>query len=139
MRKKNRNTRKEVRRNLIFYLSVTNSEDGTTIGEIFDITETGLLLITEQLFPIGQEMNVKVELPKGPDFPDKTLDLDIIVQWSRKDTANPDLYLIGCKIIEPGEPERRLIKLLINTIGFSNGQRHITFTESVPDFTEPNE
>ena len=136
MRKYNSNTRKAIRRNLIFYLSVTDNKNGSDIGVIFDITQKGLLLLTEHLFSVGHEMIINVELPRGPDFPKKTLELDVIVQWSRKDTANPDLSLVGCKIIDPEESEKQLIQLLINTIGFSNGQKHVTFNESVPDFTE---
>jgi hypothetical protein len=129
--------RLEVRRNLIFYLTVRNRESGEVIGELGDITEKGALLISDHMLPVLDTVPIAVELPKGPDYPDTTLDLTVEIQWSKRDEDNPDLALSGCRIVGPNKNDKTIIRKLIEKIGFSNGQRRILFSESSPDFSEP--
>lgn len=136
MDKKYQNERESVRRNLIFYLTVRDKKSGVSIGELGDITEGGLLIMSEKLIPITERMSVAVELPKGTDYADTELDLNIEVQWAKKDPDNSDIALAGCKILHPSEKDREMIRKLVEKIGFSNGQRRIIFSESFPDFTE---
>ncbi len=137
MKEKEHEGRLEVRRNLIFYLTVRNREGGEIVGELGDITEKGLLIISDHLLTVADTIPIAVELPKGPDYPDSTLDLTVEVQWSKRDEDNTDLALSGCSIVGPNENDKDIIRKLIEKIGFSNGQRRILFSESSPDFLEP--
>ncbi len=134
MKKKDTNARSNVRRNLIFYLPIINRENGTAIGSLGDITETGVLIISERTMPYSEKLHIGIELPKGKEYPDRMLDLKIQVQWSKEDPDNPDLALTGCKIISISDEDKNIIKTLIQNVGFSNGQRLVTFNESIADF-----
>ena len=136
MSKRENEFRGNVRRNLIFYLPVKNRENDESIGELGDITEEGLLLLSQEIQSKNRQLDIAVELPKGEEYPPEDLLLTVQVQWSKVDPDNPELALTGCKIIEPGPKEQKLIRTLIRNIGFSNGQRQVTFNESIPDFTE---
>ncbi len=136
MPKKEHNAREQVRRNLIFYLTVKDKKSGSIIGELGDITENGLLIMSDQRFQITDTLNLAIELPKGPDYPARALDIAVEVQWAKRDPDNPDIFLAGCKIIKSKDSDRSLIQKLVEKIGFSNGQRKIIFNESEPDFKE---
>lgn len=137
MKEKENEERLEVRRNLIFYLTIRNRENGNVIGELGDITERGVLIISDRMLSITDTLHIAVELPKGEDYPDKTLNIDVEVQWSKPDPSNAELALSGCRITRCSTDDLDLIRNLIEKIGFSNGQRKIFFSESSPDFSEP--
>ena len=137
MKEKENEERLEVRRNLIFYLTIRNRENGNVIGELGDITERGVLIISDRMLSITDTLHIAVELPKGEDYPDKTLNIDVEVQWSKPDPSNAELALWGCRITRCSTDDLDLIRNLIEKIRFSNGQRKIFFSESSPDFSEP--
>lgn len=137
MRNDEQEGRLEVRRNLIFYLTVRNRDDGSVIGEVGDITENGVLIISEKPIPLEENIHIAVEPPKGPDYPDRMLNLDVDVQWSKRDENNQEIVLSGCRITRCGKEDVKLIRKLIENIGFSNGQRKILFSGSSPNFSEP--
>jgi len=132
MKNKDDNSRKMIRRSLLFYLTIRNADTEQPIGELGDLTEKGLLIISEDLLDQGAKMETLLDMPKGPSYPKEPLPLSIEVQWSRKDPDNPELYLAGCRIVEVQKQE--VISLLIEKIGFSHGQRKVFFDEVEPDF-----
>lgn len=130
------NFRSDVRRSLVFYLPIIDRENGKEIGELGDITENGLLIISEQMLTVTETKSISIELPKGSNYQEPVLNLKVEIMWTKRDPHNPQLALSGCRIIDIHEKERKLIDYLIKNAGFSNGQKRILFNASEPDFMD---
>ncbi len=77
----------------IFPAEVHEAASGAPIGLVADISSGGLLLRAERILPVGDRLQVVVELPRGAtDAPRHTLEVQ--VRWSEADLA-PGTHVVG--------------------------------------------
>ncbi len=106
------------RRHLIYYLKVTNQVDGQLIGYLVDITEEGLMLISNDPIETQIEFPFRMALPQ--EIMMKTeIQLDAKCMWCKKD-VNPDFYASGFQITAISDEDQIIIANLIRRHGFQD-------------------
>lgn len=130
--------RSSARRHLYYYLEVTDSESGASLGRLGDIHEEGMLLLTPISLGPGNRFKVAVLLPAPAGAGRTKLELDVEVRWSRKE-ATGNLYQNGCSFVSLSGEDRDYIEGLVERIGFSDGQRKIVLRNDANIFVEPGE
>lgn len=82
------------RKSLFLYLDVLNRETNALLGHLGDISEGGMMLITERSLSNSQLLKIRIKLPEDEGLPPH-LDLDVDIRWIKPD-ANPALHCVGC-------------------------------------------
>ncbi len=113
------NKRELKRRHLLYYLDIIDKETGKTIGKLGDITEKGLLILSEANQEVNKILDIKIKLPDNDLFDGEYISLQILTLWSEPD-KNPDIIGTGCKIISISDDELFKIKKLITYLGFDD-------------------
>src|SRR6056297_2501214 len=100
--------RRGMRRTIFYYLTVLHGETEKPIGRLGDISEGGLLLITEDEDAIvgAGRIPAKIVLPPGIGIDRNNLSVTLQSKWSRQD-KNPRYYLVGCSM--EFNPDQQLI------------------------------
>ena len=130
--------RGSARRHLYYYLEVTDSASGASLGRLGDIHEEGMLLLSPASLGSGSLFKAAVLLPAAAGAGRTKLELDVQVRWSRKETAG-NLYQNGCSFVSLSREDRDYIAGLVERIGFSDGQRRIVLRNDANVFSEPDE
>ena len=105
------------RNELVFYLEVSNTETGESVGRLVDLTTRGCKIVEKQEYDAGLEMALKVTLPDDRYGVDE-LYFNAIVRWSKPD-INPDYLVTGFEIIRLGARERKVVRKLVEQFGFN--------------------
>jgi hypothetical protein len=96
---------------LIFYLRVYDQDTGSLLGHIVDISEGGLMLISDYPVPADQPFRLWVDVPRETG-PRQRIELEALSLWSRND-VNPDFYDTGFRITQLTPYALRKLRLLI--------------------------
>lgn len=110
--------RKLKRRHLIYYLRIFEAETGKHIGNLADITQEGIMIISEApiqtkiIYSLNMVLPNKLRGKKEISFEAKCL-------WCKKD-INPDFYVAGFQFINITESDKELIEMLIDRMGFND-------------------
>ncbi|MDX1775732.1 MAG: PilZ domain-containing protein [Desulfobulbales bacterium] len=110
--------RKLTRVQLIYYLRIFDSNTGTNIGHLVDITTEGIMVISEEPVPVNKDYTFIMHLPKTMSGREK-IQFKAHCLWCRLD-INPDFYVSGYRIMEIQPDELMTIKALINDYGFKS-------------------
>jgi hypothetical protein len=106
------------RRHLIYYLKVFDRTTDELLGHLVDITEEGLMLVSENCLESGKVFKLKMSLPR--EIEDKEeIEFDAMSMWCRKD-VNPSLFGLGLKFEYVDATTRQIIFELIHEFGFSD-------------------
>ena len=96
---------------LIFYLRVFDQNTRSLLGHIVDISEWGLMLISDQPIPVDQLFRLWVDVPRETG-PRQRIELEAYSLWSKND-INPDFYDTGFRITQLTPHALRKLKLLM--------------------------
>ncbi len=96
---------------LIFYLRVFERDTGSLLGHIIDVSEGGMMLISEQPLPIDQPFHVYLEVPQDTG-PRQHIECEVHSLWSNND-INPDFYDTGFRFTRLTPYALRQLRLLI--------------------------
>lgn len=107
--------RKYIRRHLIFYLRIFDEND-ILLGYLLDISEGGILMMSEIEIPEGKRLKLKLKLPKEINEGD-TLQFTGVVKRISKD-INENFYDIGIEIIEKDKNYPDILQKLVDFCGF---------------------
>ena len=120
--KKNDEERKiPIRRHVVLYLRVLDAESGEDIGRLGDISEKGIMVLSEKSLETEKDMRVKLKLPVSEGFWGEDVDLLIKLLWSRKD-KNPKYFCQGGLILEIPEKSRHDIDKLVEKFGLADNR-----------------
>jgi hypothetical protein len=111
--------RSRKRRHLIYYLDVLEAGTGKTLGKLGDVTEKGLLLLSEAPLEKATTVQLKLVLPKAPGFEGDSFAATARVQWCNRD-QNPALYCSGLEFQDLGPREQAVVDLLVKLVGFND-------------------
>lgn len=106
------------RRHLIYYLKVFEQGSDILLGHLVDITEEGLMIVSEKSMEEGKFLKMRMQLPREIDG-NEYIDIDARSMWCRKD-ANPSLFGVGFKFEYVDADSRQIIFELIHEFGFSD-------------------
>ena len=108
--------RKLLRRHLVYYLRVFDSDTDELIGSVVDITTDGLKLISDHEFDLDRFYNARITIPEETRV-SKEIKFKIRSIWSAKD-INPDFFVAGFHAEELADDIKTKILCLINEFGF---------------------
>ena len=120
----NKKSRKETRRSLLIYLDCIDQESGNEAGKVVDITTEGFLLVSEAPPQLGSSAEYRIVLPKLEAFEGKEITAGGTCRWIRREDIQ-EFFYSGIQFDKPEDIDEELIELLINKIGFSDGQKKI--------------
>jgi hypothetical protein len=105
------------RRHLFYYLRVFECGKPEPLGYLADITEDGMMLMSERALPIDRPYRLRMVLPEGAS--DQEIEFAADARWCRKD-VNPQFWDVGFRITDMPEAERETINWLIEDYGFKD-------------------
>lgn len=103
------------RRDTFYYLTVSDALTGSSYGRVVDISERGLLLVTDRPGAIGESVHARVQVPPGSGA-DSDFACVLSRRWQRRD-RNPELTLVGCEMLI-GPEARTTVETLIQRYSF---------------------
>ena len=83
-----------IRRHIIMYLNIVDAQTDAEIGWLGDLSENGIMIISETKLPTDGEMHIKLKLPASKSFSQKFAELYIELLWSKPD-RNPKYHCQG--------------------------------------------
>ena len=102
--------RKHARYRSVIYLKVFERQRKELIGHLVDVSERGLMLVTEQPLETGEHL--KLEFTPPSDWQQQApVAFDAEVRWCRPE-ANPELFDIGLLVIGPSPEFNHAIEQL---------------------------
>ncbi len=112
--------RKTQRRHLLYYGRVYDGDLRKQIGYLVDITEQGMMLLSEEPFPVGETRKLKLEITNDVDeHPYLTFDAKSI--WCEPDIS-PDHYTTGFEILELKPSDIQIINNIVRIYGFRDNK-----------------
>ncbi len=102
---------------LVFYLRVFDQSDGSLLGHVVDISESGLMLLSEAPIDIEKDYNLALEMPATDSEDREKISFKARSLWKSSD-ANPDLYDTGFSLINPDKNSISAIRTLIDELQF---------------------
>lgn len=108
--------RKLKRRHLIYYLRVFDATSGELIGHLVDVTQEGIMLISETAIESNKIFQMRMDLPTEY-WGTKHLDFEAKSLWSAHD-INPDFYNSGFELHNVDWKVIDTVQRLINQYGF---------------------
>ncbi|MEI8131766.1 MAG: PilZ domain-containing protein [Leptolinea sp.] len=106
------------RRHLIYYLKVFERETDTLLGHLVDITEEGLMIVSENPIDGGKEFKLRMLLPREIEGKEE-IEFEATSTWCRTD-VNPSLFGVGFKFDYVDTLSRQIIFELIHEFAFSD-------------------
>jgi hypothetical protein len=111
-----REKRKKKRTHLIDYLEIIDSESGSVIGHLADISPQGIMMVGQEPIEVNKDFSFRLQLPATFTDPNM-IDFKAHSLWCKKD-VNPEFYVSGFNFSEISADEIKILTDLINSYGF---------------------
>ncbi len=109
--------RKVNRRYLVFYLRIYDGMSSKILGHIVDISEKGMMLISDNSIPVNENYRLRMRLPTQMKERNEVL-FDATSRWCKSD-ANPDFFLAGFQMHNLEQSTRDLVHTLIRNFSYN--------------------
>jgi hypothetical protein len=107
--------RRLARRELIYYLRISDRRSGRELGRLGDVHAEGLLILSEKPLPVGAVFRVALELPKAGQTPGRqALHLKLEIVWNRPKPKNSGYHESGARFQDIDDAQREAIDGLID-------------------------
>jgi hypothetical protein len=128
--------RKLVRRELIYYLKVTDRKTGLEFGRIGDLHAEGMLVLSPQPLPGQTVFKLFLELPKGiaAELGYSVLPVQAEAVWNRPGPKLSNYSENGLRFLNPPSQAQAVINLLTELFAMPNPKFQIEPIE--PDVTD---
>lgn len=104
-------------RNYLFqYLDVKDQHTNEQIGYLGDISDEGLMFVTNSPSSVNAILEIYINYEKENAETEK-LKLKIQVRWI-KPNVNPEMYCVGCLILEMDQKSKVLLKNIAESMSF---------------------
>lgn len=111
-----KNLRQIDRRYLVFYLRVFDGMSSKILGHLVDISEQGVMLISDSPLSANEDYRLRMHLPVPVKETAEIL-INATSRWCKPDT-NPDFYLAGFQLHNLTADNRKIIRSLIGEFGY---------------------
>ncbi|MEE4297732.1 MAG: PilZ domain-containing protein [Wenzhouxiangella sp.] len=110
--------RRYTRHRPVIYLKVFQQPDNLLIGHMVDISEHGIMLVTEEKVETGERLQLSFQPPvdAGAGEP---VHFEAEVRWCRPE-ANPELFDLGLRVLAPSAEYRQAMQQLTAGYVFSD-------------------
>ena len=105
------------RRYSIMYLKLHDLESDSLLGQLVDMSESGIMIVSAEPLERGKHFKLRMALPEainGKEY----VDFEARMKWCNQDT-NPDLFASGLELIDPPTEFRRVQEKLAENYLFS--------------------
>jgi hypothetical protein len=109
--------RKQPRKDLMSYSQVFELYHGKLIGYLGDITFLGAMVIGEDPYEVGSQLNISIQLPELPDVTATRMALPVRVVHCQRDLS-PDYYNIGLAFSLVTDQQKKIIEAIIENYEF---------------------
>lgn len=128
-------TRSTLRRHIMFYLDVFDGDHETRIGWLGDISETGLMIISQKELVLEKPLIITIVLPKNEPFNSRRMKAEVELRWSSPD-KNPAYRIYGGVFTRTPAGSEKVIRALIRLYGFSDDQNLTKFSQRANDYID---
>lgn len=104
------------RHQLPYFLQVFNRLTDKPIGFLGNVSEDGLMLISQLPMMVDVDFELRLKIP-GADDTFHSIDLTVTCLWSHED-INPQHYDSGFRVLQAPEEYGQLINVLFNYFSF---------------------
>jgi len=111
------NERRHARHQPVLYLKVFQQPGDRLVGHLVDISEQGIMLVSEQAIEIGERLSLAF-LPPVDAGSAEPVEFEAEVRWCRPD-ANPELRSLGLRVLSPSAEFRNAMQQLASGYVFS--------------------
>ncbi len=108
--------RREKRRHILYYLKLFDIKTGRMLGQLADITTSGLNMVSQVPVDAGRRFQLRMMLPEEISGC-TAIFFEAECLWCRPD-VNPTLHSIGFEFINVSPETINIIKNLINYFSF---------------------
>ncbi len=109
--------RKQPRKDLMSYSQVFELYQGKLIGYLGDITFLGAMVIGNEPFEVGSEMNISIQLPELPNVTATRMALPVRVVYCQRDIS-PEYYNIGLEFSLVLDQQKKIIEAIVENYEF---------------------
>jgi hypothetical protein len=109
--------RKQPRKDLMSYSQVFELYHGKLIGYLGDITFLGAMVIGEEPYIIGSQLNISIQLPELPGINATRMAMPVRVVHCQKDLS-PEYYNIGLEFTLITDQQKKIIAAIIENYEF---------------------
>lgn len=109
--------RKQPRKDLMSYSQVFELYHGKLIGYLGDINLLGAMVIGDEPYEVGIQLNISIQLPELPNITATRMALPVRVAHCQKDLS-PEYYNIGLEFSLVTDPQKRIIESIIENYEF---------------------
>lgn len=109
--------RKQPRKDLMSYSQVFELYHGKLIGYLGDITQLGAMVIGDEPYQVGTQMNISILLPELPAIKATRMAMPVRVVHCQKDLS-PEYYNIGLEFSLVTDPQKEIIEAIIENYEF---------------------
>lgn len=109
--------RKQPRKDLMSYSQVFELYHGKLIGYLGDLTLLGAMVIGDEPFEVGSELNISIQLPELPNIRATRIALPVRVVHCQKDLS-PEYFNIGLEFRLVTDPQKEIIQSIIENYEF---------------------
>ena len=103
---------------LVFFLRIFDNSDGSLLGHVVDISEDGLMLLSEIPIELNKDFDLSLEMPvSGSNDSHQKISFKAHSIWQSSD-VNPDLMDTGFQLVDPDKASIEAIKVLIEELQF---------------------
>jgi hypothetical protein len=110
------NRRSAVRSDLVYYLEIRDKSQNKIIGRLGDISEGGLMILSEEPLELNSLYSITMKLPRNHHFPKDEIEIAVMTRWLKPD-FNPKFICTGCEFSIVRDADVGIINKLIK--GFS--------------------
>lgn len=106
-------------RNYLFqYMDVIDQHTQKLLGYLIDVSKSGFMYVSERPVPPNQIQDIYLETDTvGKEHGKVSIKLQVQVIWSRPN-INPELFCVGCKIIDIGANDKKVLLVLAQSLSF---------------------
>lgn len=108
--------RKDKRRNIIYYLRVFDRNTDQLVGQLVDITTSGMKLVSETPIESDAVFQLRMVLPEEIGQK-KEIGFDVKSMWCKRD-VNPNFFSIGFEFEDISTEDIKIIQNLIYEFSF---------------------
>lgn len=105
------------RRHLVFYLRVFDGMNSNIFGHLIDISEEGVLLMTDEPVERNEDHQLHIRLPPTIRDRDEFV-FNVTSRWCKKE-AEADRYLVGFQVLDADAPTRKVVLRLMTELGYT--------------------
>jgi hypothetical protein len=109
--------RKQPRKDLMSYSQVFELYHGKLIGYLGDITFLGAMVIGEDPYEIGTQLNISIQLPELPGITATRMAMPVRVVYCQADLS-PEYYNIGVEFTLVTDQQKKIIEAIVENYEF---------------------